>query len=134
MNFSQRSFNFLMKVFTTIIMSCHTWYTDRVLRKIFPDGNVPSSWQMLADINGVLINTNNVLDYPRLQPETYVNVGGMQIAEKPRPLPQVSMHILATVCSVRECLNWFCDKKVETNSSVAKYMFARIHSHEVTQL
>ena len=44
---------------------------------------------MLADLNGALINSNTVVDYPRLLPETFVNVGGMQIRGEPKPLPKV---------------------------------------------
>ena len=49
----------------------------------------PRSWDLLADLNGALINSNMVVDYPRLLPETFVNVGGMQIREEPKPLPRV---------------------------------------------
>ena len=49
----------------------------------------PRSWDLLADLNGALINSNMVVDYPRLLPETFVNVGGMQIREEPKPLPKV---------------------------------------------
>ena len=34
---------------------------------------------MLSELSGALINTNNVLDYPRLQPTTFINIGGVQI-------------------------------------------------------
>ena len=47
-----------------------------------------SSANLIGELNGALINTNFVLDYPRLQPTTFINVGGMQIAENPAPLPQ----------------------------------------------
>ena len=43
---------------------------------------------MLSELSGALINTNNVLDYPRLQPTTFINVGGIQIAETPDELPR----------------------------------------------
>ena len=49
----------------------------------------PRSWDLLADLNGALINSNMVVDYPRLLPETFVNVGGMQIRGEPKPLPKV---------------------------------------------
>lgn len=90
MNFADRMSNFLMKSFNNLIMLYHTWYTDRVLGRIFPKGDMPSTWQLISDVNGMLINTNNVLDYPRLQPQTFINVGGMQISDKPKALPEVS--------------------------------------------
>ena len=62
----------------------------------------PRSWDLLADLNGALINSNTVVDYPRLLPETFVNVGGMQIREEPKPLPRVRRiyrvaHLLANL-------------------------------------
>lgn len=40
---------------------------------------------MLSDLSGALINTNNVLDYPRLQPTTFINIGGIQIVKGSLP-------------------------------------------------
>ena len=49
--------------------------------KFFPNFvDSPSIKSLLGDLNGALINTNNVLDYPRLQPSTFLNIGGIQIA------------------------------------------------------
>ena len=36
----------------------------------------------------MLINTNYVLDYPRPQPPTFINIGGIQIKKNPGVLPQ----------------------------------------------
>ena len=47
----------------------------------------PSSRQLLANISGVMINTDFILDYPRPQPPTYINVGGIQIKPNPGELP-----------------------------------------------
>jgi len=49
-------------------------------------GSPPAS-QLLGNINGMLINTNNVLDYPRPQPPTFINIGGIQIKKYPGLLP-----------------------------------------------
>ena len=40
---------------------------------------------MLSELSGALINTNNVLDYPRLQPPTFKNIGGIQIVNRSLP-------------------------------------------------
>ena len=47
----------------------------------------PSSRQLLANISGVMINTDFILDYPRPQPPTFINVGGIQIKPSPGELP-----------------------------------------------
>ena len=39
-------------------------------------------------MNGVLINSNPILDVPRLKPETFINIGGVQIKKKLDPLPE----------------------------------------------
>ena len=59
----------------------------------------PRSWDLLADLNGALINSNMVVDYPRLLPETFVNVGGMQIREEPKPLPKVRRIRIKSQCT-----------------------------------
>lgn len=87
MNLWQRTVNFAIKTFfARPFMYYHTWVTDGVIGQYYPD--CPSSASLLSDLNGALINTNFVLDYPRLQPTTFINVGGMQIAHKPQPLPK----------------------------------------------
>ena len=45
----------------------------------------PSTRTLLNELNGVLINTNTVLDYPRLQPPTFINIGGIQIRNESLP-------------------------------------------------
>ena len=50
--------------------------------------DVPSSLEMIGELNGFLINSHNILDVPRLQPETFVNVGGLQIKRRLDPLPE----------------------------------------------
>ena len=56
------------------------------IAQYFP--NCPNSRFLLSDLNGAMINTNFVLDYPRLQPTSFINVGGMQISQKPNALPK----------------------------------------------
>lgn len=87
MTFFQRLWNTAIKFFfARPFMIFHTFVTDGVIQKYYP--GCPSSQYLLSDLNGALINTNFVLDYPRLQPTTFLNVGGMQISEKPKVLPQ----------------------------------------------
>ena len=47
----------------------------------------PSSRDLLANISGVMINTDYILDYPRPQPPTFINVGGIQIKPSQGDLP-----------------------------------------------
>ena len=87
MQFHERMWNTAIKFFfARPFMYLHTYIVDQVISHYFP--NCPSSKFLLADLNGAMINTNFVLDYPRLQPTTFINIGGMQIAKTPRKLPE----------------------------------------------
>ena len=44
---------------------------------------------MIGELSGFLINSHNILDVPRLQPKTFVNVGGLQIKRVLDTLPEV---------------------------------------------
>jgi hypothetical protein len=87
MTFSERTVNTFWKMGSLALMWSHCLRCDWTIQKHLP--NSPRSWNLLANLNGALINTNYALDYPRLQPETFVNVGGMQIRKSPNPLPEV---------------------------------------------
>jgi len=87
MSFNERMWNSAIKFFfARPFMLYHTWVTDGVISRYYPQ--CPKSSFLLSDLNGAMINTNFILDYPRLQPITFINVGGMQISEKPKKLPQ----------------------------------------------
>ena len=81
-------------------MILHTTIMDSVIGQYFP--NCKSAADLLANLNGAMINTNFVLDYPRLQPTTFINVGGIQISEKPKPLPKVWYR--TTGCPINNCI------------------------------
>ena len=45
---------------------------DSLIHQYYPDSI--GSADLIANLNGAMINTNFVLDYPRLQPTTFINV------------------------------------------------------------
>ena len=53
----------------------------------------PPTKVMLSELSGALINTNNVLDYPRLKPSTFINIGGIQIARKPELPTEIQLFL-----------------------------------------
>ena len=89
MTFTERMFNTAVEFFwARPFMLVHFSYTDPVIQQYYPD--CPKSSFLIADLNGAMINTNFILDYPGLMPyRTYINVGGLQISEKPKELPKV---------------------------------------------
>jgi len=87
MTFTERMWNTAVEFFfARPFMMYHFWVTDSVIPQYYPDS--PKSSFLISDLNGAMINTNFILDYPRLQPQTFINVGGMQISEKPKELPK----------------------------------------------
>jgi len=88
MDFSERVVNLLLKLGTHLMMWIHCTNVDWVIQKYLP--GTPHPFDLLKDLNGMLINTDYALDYPRLLPPTFINVGGMQIG-KTKPLPEVSL-------------------------------------------
>jgi len=86
MTFRERTYNVLMKFGSHLTMQIQCFFVNRSVQKYLPGS--PSPCELLKDMNGMLINTDYAMDYPRLLPPTFINVGGMQIRQ-PRPLPSV---------------------------------------------
>jgi predicted nucleic-acid-binding Zn-ribbon protein len=89
MNFLQRVLNVAKKCFLWSIMVLQCNYCDFYIQKHLP--GEPRSLDLLANLNGVLINSHNILDSPRLLPDTFINVGGLQIKKKLDTLTGVMM-------------------------------------------
>ena len=53
---------------------------DMAIRRHISD--CPSSWNLVANISGLLVQTHFAFDPPILQPTTFRNVGGFQIEER----------------------------------------------------
>ena len=86
MNFIERSVNLAIKLMSRLYMMYHIGIIDTILSDQLPSS--PSSSELLANLSGVLINTDYVLDYARPQPPTFINVGGIQIKSDPGKIPQ----------------------------------------------
>jgi glucuronosyltransferase len=86
MNFIERLLNLVIKIIHRVNMMYHTAIIDTILSDQLP-ASLPSS-ELLSNLNGMLINTDYVLDYARPQPPTFINVGGLQIKPDPGRIPQ----------------------------------------------
>lgn len=86
MSFKERVYNVLMKLGSHLTMQTHCFFVNRAVQTHLPDS--PNPCDLIADLSGMLINTDYALDYPRLLPPNFINVGGMQI-KSPKPLPEV---------------------------------------------
>jgi len=80
MNFFERTYNLLNKMLTRVVMNLYqALYVDPIISELAP--TCPASSQLLSNLNGMLINTDDVIDYPRAKPPTFINIGGLQIQE-----------------------------------------------------
>ncbi|XP_071539169.1 UDP-glucuronosyltransferase 2A3-like [Panulirus ornatus] len=85
MTFTQRIANHLHALASHLVMQVQLAVTGYQIRRYLPSCPPPST--LLADMSGMLINSHPALDYPRLLPPSFINVGGLQV-HPPRPLPQ----------------------------------------------
>jgi len=85
MNFCERSYNLLLKISGHLLMNFHDWYVSGLISDYMETPKKGS--EMLNDLSGLLINTDFVLDYPRPMPPSFINIGGLQISQKPKKLP-----------------------------------------------
>ena len=49
---------------------------------------------MIGDLSGMLTNTDTVLDYPKLMPESFINIGGFQVNPEPEVISNVRQNQL----------------------------------------
>ncbi|XP_040566925.1 UDP-glucuronosyltransferase 2B16 [Lepeophtheirus salmonis] len=86
MNLFQRIVNFAYKHFLWGSFS-FLFYNlmDQYIQELLPESRL-HSLDMIAQLNGVIINSDDVLDYPRLRGSTVLNVGGLQISKVIPPL------------------------------------------------
>ncbi|XP_068232745.1 UDP-glucuronosyltransferase 1A10-like isoform X2 [Palaemon carinicauda] len=84
MTFLQRFFNHLLALGSHLVMQVQFIVTNNKIQLHLP--GTPHPTTLLANLSGVLINSHPSLDYPRLLPPSFLNVGGMQI-HPPNPLP-----------------------------------------------
>jgi hypothetical protein len=77
-----------MKFGSHLTMQTHCYFVNRAVKKQLP--GTPNPCDLISELNGMLINTDYAMDYPRLLPPTFINVGGMQI-RNPKPLPTVKI-------------------------------------------
>jgi len=86
MTFMERVTNMVDRIAGRMFMLYHLYLMDGIIAKLSPGS--PSSSAMVANLSGMLINTDMVLDYPRPQPPTFLNIGGIQVRADPGPLPE----------------------------------------------
>ncbi|XP_059481740.1 UDP-glucuronosyltransferase 2C1-like [Neocloeon triangulifer] len=84
MNFVRRGVNLFYATMNYLVMQFQFFLTDRSIQKHLP--GAPSSQQLIANLSGLLENTDFSVDYPREYPPNVINVGCMQCREI-QPLP-----------------------------------------------
>eukprot|EP00090_Calanus_glacialis_P014256 TRINITY_DN23000_c0_g1_i1.p1 TRINITY_DN23000_c0_g1~~TRINITY_DN23000_c0_g1_i1.p1 ORF type:complete len:522 (-),score=113.84 TRINITY_DN23000_c0_g1_i1:92-1657(-) len=85
MNLLERTSNLVAKLSSRFYMYYVSNKVDSYIKDSLPQS--PSSRELSAELNGVLVNTDFVLDYPRTYPPSFINIGGLQIKQDPGRLP-----------------------------------------------
>nr|XP_053635148.1 UDP-glucuronosyltransferase 2B19-like [Cherax quadricarinatus] len=85
MTFPQRIVNHLHAIGSHVVMQVELAVTGWQIKKYLP--SCPPPGTLLAEMSGMLINSHSALDYPRLLPPSFINVGGLQV-HPPKPLPE----------------------------------------------
>ena len=101
MTLGERVTNLAAKLASRLYMTVYSRQVDSYIHSALPRS--PGSQYLLADLSGVLVNSDFVLgknlnkfvtlyikyfpDYPRSYPPTFINIGGLQIQEQPDRLP-----------------------------------------------
>jgi len=136
MNFIERTFNFALKSVERLYMAYHASIIDDLLADHLPTS--PDSSQLLANLSGVLINTDYVLDYARPQPPSFINVGGLQINSDPGPLPQNMLQFMegAEHGVILFTMGFIYDPTAVPRSSIQKLMsvFSRLPQRVIMKL
>jgi len=86
MTLGERLQNMVARIAGHAFMLYYQSLMDSIIAPMSP--NSPSSYSLVGNLSGMLLNTDMVLDYPRPQPPTFLNIGGIQVKENPGPLPE----------------------------------------------
>ena len=88
LTFWERLNNLYTKAITMAEITWHFRMTaDPFISSRLPKS--PPTADLFAGLSGLLINHNDVIDYPRPKPPTFVNILGMALKDDFPPLPKV---------------------------------------------
>ncbi len=86
MSFTQRAWNAYLKLSAGVMMRILYAYSDAYIqRHHLPDS--PPVQTLVGNLSGLLINHNSAWEYPRLKPETFVNIMGTAMDQE---LPDIA--------------------------------------------
>lgn len=89
MTFFERAYNLLYYIVEDVMTSiAFTPQQKRLLKQGFPDKDMPTINQLKRNVSLVLLNTHVSLGTPRPYAPNMIEVGGMHINRKPKPLPE----------------------------------------------
>ena len=79
---------FISRAFHYVLMSAYySLGTAHIRKQYLPQ--LPTLQQLFQEISGMLILHNDVWEYPRPYPRTFINVLGMNLEEDPGEIPEV---------------------------------------------
>lgn len=89
MNFLSRVRNFSLHLFHRLYANFQNYYAGYYIAEKFP--NAPPAPRLVHDLDLILVNTNEFVDYPKLLPPNVIQIGGFHLNHQvQQPLPQVN--------------------------------------------
>uniref|UniRef100_A0A182YRP9 Uncharacterized protein n=1 Tax=Anopheles stephensi TaxID=30069 RepID=A0A182YRP9_ANOST len=88
MSFRQRVANFAGLLFEEVFAGVWKYYQRKTYEELFPPGQYPAYDELRSNVSLVFVNHHFTKGSPRPYVPTMVEVGGLQIKDKPSPLPE----------------------------------------------
>ena len=78
-----------------LISAYYSLSTAHIRKQYLP--KLPSIQELFQEISGMLILHNDVWEFPRAYPRTFINVLGMNLKEDPGPIPEAKKYQIFAV-------------------------------------
>jgi hypothetical protein len=119
MTFMERAANMALIIGYKMYFLNHLRLFDGFIQKHLP--NSPGSSELIGNMSGCLINTNFIMDYPRLQPLSFFNIGGLSIQRQTNAIKdQVAHYMLCLLVYYFMC--WCVTLPYTIISSIIRYL------------
>ena len=77
----------MLHMFHRLYLAYQVHYANHYVKAKFPQ--IPETHKLVQDLDLILVNTNNYIDYAKLLPPNVIPIGGFHLPDKPDPLPKV---------------------------------------------
>lgn len=92
MDFFSRVRNFSLHLFHRLYANFQNYYAGNYIAEKYP--HVQPTHRLVHDLELIMVNTNEFVDYPKLLPPNVIQIGGFHLNQNQvQPLPTVSYEL-----------------------------------------